>query len=204
MKKIQDIIEITDASPNDISTVAISLSEWQKTPDFNHFLRETPMTPEENNRFLRQKLSTDTSFMKIARIADRVIGILILHSFNKDHASLEESIRIDPKFSRRGIGTHLKKEVFREVLKASAVKRIISWHSAWNLGTFSTNRHCNGRILQFIENQTHLPNIGKITDDFQWEITNISEEIVNSETPRIAEEHASTILAGLKKHKIIL
>ena len=204
MKNIPENMEITDVSSKDLHTVAKSLSGWQQTPNFNNFLRETPMTPKENSQFLRQKLATDTSFIKIARIADRVIGILILHSFDEKNASLEESIRIAPEFSRRGIGTHLKREVFREALKTSGIERIISWHSAWNRGTFTTNRHCDGKILQFVENQTHLPNIGKITDDFQWEITSIPEENVDSETPRIAEENADIIIAGLKKHKIIL
>ncbi len=132
MKNILTDLRINQVTISDIQELSATLSEWQITHSFNSFLRESPMAPEENTKFILNKLSSQESFARLARVADKVVGILFLHSFDEKLGSLEESIRISPEFIRCGIGTHLKRETFREVLDTSGVERIISWHSAWN------------------------------------------------------------------------
>lgn len=83
MKTAPDQLEIMPFSDEHADELARSLSEWQKTPSFNSFLKEVPMTSEENLRFVKSKLSSKESFAHVARISNRIVGILFLHGFDE-------------------------------------------------------------------------------------------------------------------------
>lgn len=129
-----------------------------------------------------------------------VAGLMLLHSFK--HGKIEESIRVAPELQGRGIGTRLKRTSFQETLQERDIHTIISWHSAYNQGTFWTNARCGGTIADFVPDQTFLPNIRCMTDDFKWEITEIPSK--KSEIWKITEGvRKHDIIQGLQKHKFI-
>jgi hypothetical protein len=162
------------------------------------------MNIEENFSFLKHKMLWEKSRWDIIEISWKICWILLLHSFDRDEKSFEESVRISPEFQWMWFWTTLKKLVLDEVLSNNtSVEKIISRHSAFNKWTFFTNKNCWWNIVDFVANQTFLPNIWKTTDDFKWEICKVfdwkdrkNDEIFSSLNPE-------NIKDWLKKHNFI-
>lgn len=199
MKKFNESdVKIELVSKSDIDTLAHSLTKWHKTPWFMDFLKEAPMSFEENKKMLESKLNWQEAHARIILFKNRVAGIIILHSLDEKKWVMEESIRICPEHRGKWLGTELKKEAVKKALEIPWLNWIESWHSAWNKWTFWNNKHL-GKIVDFVPDQTWLQNISKQTDDFKWLLDWKWNE---SGTLIICEKNREKILAWLEKHWI--
>lgn len=197
-------IEIKELSHNKIKHVASLLTEWQKDSNFNRFLKEVPTNTQWNSNFLTKKMSWELVVAKVAKFSWEIVGIILLHSFDKKNKSLEGTLRISPDFQRKWFWTDLNKFVINDTLNNNEVDKIVSWHSAWNKWSFFVNKNCWWKIVDFVENQTFLPNIWKVTDDFKWEITKIIDwKNKDEDIKNIVIGEKDNIIFWLKKHWFI-
>jgi hypothetical protein len=95
----------------------------------------------------------------------------LFHCFDLPKREIELWFRIDPSLQHRGICSQAVKQSIAEVLSQDDIDHIVWWHSAWNTWSFGVFRKSWFKIVDFVPDQTFLPNIGKITDDFKRQIS---------------------------------
>jgi hypothetical protein len=54
-----------DLTQDTLTDMAAKLSDWQKNPQFMRFLKDTPLSPQENIKMLNAKLSEEHSVFKL-------------------------------------------------------------------------------------------------------------------------------------------
>lgn len=189
------IFDITKEDLNDLSTI---VSQWQKTQWFMRFLKESPMTPKQNLEIFKKEFDTPNcrfKSIKIDWVKDQV-WFLLFHCFNASKNEIELGFRIDPWLQHKWICTQAVRQSIWEILSTPDISNIVWWHSAWNRGSFWVFKKSWFQIIDFIPDQTFLPNIWKTTDDFQWQISIDNTPIELDKKPHIQ--------SWLKKHNLIL
>lgn len=189
------IFDITKEDLNDLSTI---VSQWQKNQWFMRFLKESPMTPKQNLEIFKKEFDTPHCMIKWIKLdwIKEVVWFLLFHCFNASKNELELGFRIDPLLQQKWICTQTTKDSIVEVLSQDIVSSIVWRHSAFNKWSFGVFRKSWFQIADFIPDQTFLPNLWKITDDFKWQISNKDTSIdLNKE---------EKIKSWLKKHNLIL
>ena len=196
-----DMIDLTQDRLADMST---KLSDWQKNTQFMKFLKDTPMSPQENIQDLQTKLTEENSVFKliIEHTKQEIIWFVLFDHFNSDDMSLESYTRVDPNRNNLWIGTQCRKKMIHELLSWTDIQKIISWHSAWNQWSFIINKKSGFRLTDFAPNQTFLPNIGKITDDFKREIDTQQIHTLPGEIVDMDKKNRDAIMQWIQKHNL--
>lgn len=182
----------------DLDGLSVLVSNWQQNNGFMRFLKETPMAPTQNLSILQKEFDTPQSIFKSIKIdgIQDVVWFLLFHCFDATNNEIELWFRIDPLLQHKGICTQAVKESIAEVLSQNDIEHIVWWHSAWNRGSFGVFRKSGFQIVDFVTDQTFLPNIEKTTDDFKWQISKGDTQIHPDKKNRIQ--------AWLKKHDLNL
>lgn len=184
--------------------VAKHVTLWQKNPKFMRFLKEKPMSIQENWRILEKEMETENCILQgiqLEGIPD-LIGFLLFHNFDKKDNCLEVWFRIDPEDQSKGICTQAVKMALHDILDRKDIETIIGWHSARNTGSFNVFKKSWFQIENFVPKQTFLPNINKVTDDFKRRINKTLAEMTDIINTNPIQ--AEIIRDGIKKHHLIL
>jgi RimJ/RimL family protein N-acetyltransferase len=166
-------IVIHDMAREELDGLSVLVSNWQQNNGFMRFLKETPMTPTQNLAILQKEFDIPQSVFKSIKIEgiQDIVWFLLFHCFDAPKKEIELWFRIDPSLQQRGICTQAVKQSIAEVLSQDDIDHVVWWHSAWNRWSFWVFRKSGFQIVDFIPDQTFLPNIGKITDDFKRQIS---------------------------------
>ena len=193
-----------DLTQDTIADMSVKLSDWQKNPQFMRFLKDTPMSPQENIQDLQNKITEEHSVFKliIEHTKQEIVWFVLFDHFNRDDMSLESYTRVDPNWNNLWIGTQCRKKMIHELLSWTDIQKIVSWHSAWNQWSFIINKRAWFRLVDFVPNNTVLPNIGKITDDFKWEITSQQLHTVSQNILDIEQKNRDIIMQWIHKHNL--
>jgi len=79
------------------------------------------------------------------------------------------------------------------LLSKDVIKKIVSFHSAWNKASFIINKRSGFKLVDFLPKQTFLPNIGEKTDDFSRELTKEQTFKPKGELVNICEDNKEKI-----------
>ena len=193
-----------DLTQDTIADMSAKLSDWQKNPQFMRFLKDTPMSLQENIKILNAKLSEKYSVFKliIEQTKQEIVWFVLFDHFNRDDRSLESYTRVDPNRNNLWIGTQCRKKMIHELLSWRDIQKIVSWHSAWNQWSFVINKRAWFRLVDFVPNNTVLPNIGKITDDFKWEIDSQQIHTMSRDILDIDQKNRDIIMQWIHKHNL--
>ena len=199
-------INIVDLRQEDLHDVASLVAKRQKTPDFMRFLKEQPMTAQQNLEIFKNEYDSPHTMFKgihVEWIQD-MVWFLLFHCFNASRNELELGFRIDPLLQKKWICTQAVKISIQEVFSQGFVDGIIGRHSAWNKGSFGVFRKSWFRIADFVPEQTFLPNIGKVTDDFKRHIPRgfLNNNEADDTNIPIHKDKIHQIHAWLQKHDI--
>lgn len=106
------------------------------------FLKDTPMSPTENQKVIETTLNNKNNIQKviIEQAKQEIIGFILFDQFNDEEQSLESYTRVDPSCKGCGIGSQCRKKIIAEVLSTTAIQKIVSRHSAWNQASFIINK----------------------------------------------------------------
>ncbi len=172
------------------------------------FIKEKPMNTKKNLHHLKQELDTEHALIRTIHTTDiqEAIGFLLLHCFDKEDKSLELGFRINPDLQRKWACSQAVKQAIHETREQGAeIQKIIGRHSAWNKWSFWVFKKNGFSLEDFVPSQTHLPNIGKTTDDFKRAINkNLFESIHNNWIIEIINPtKKELILLGLQKYNFI-
>ena len=91
-------LAIEDITQDQIEELSTILSRWQKNEQFMRFLKDVPMSPEENQNIIEAKLAEEHSIHKVIidQARQEIIGSILFDQFNGDDMSLESYTRVDP------------------------------------------------------------------------------------------------------------
>lgn len=197
---------------DDLKHLADLVAQWQQNPKFMRFLKETPMTRQENWRIFLREINTEkTKFFGIHLdwVAD-LVWFLLFHNFDKEKWTLELGFRVDPQNQSKWVCTQAVKQSLHDVLQMQWVQEIVWWHSAWNKWSFNVFKNSGFQLEKFVENQTFLPNMSNIetfmpeilvfTDDFKWRINQV---LLKTPEP-ISLENKELITKWLETHNLSL
>lgn len=195
-------INIVDLTDNMIPALSEALSEWQTNEQFLRFIKEKPMSPQENIQVITKTLAEEKSIYKLILedTQQKIIWCILFDTFDVAENSLESYTRIDPNFSKKWFGTQCRRKIISDILLWGGVEKIISRHSARNTASLIINKRAWFRLIDFVPGQTFLPNTNKMTDDFKREIT--KEDIINGTSSEIIKMNADRVNEWLKKHNL--
>jgi len=198
-------LEVQDVNENNIHLLSQELSNWQEKNQFMDFVKDIPVSPEDNLKILRETMSDWHNIQKIIieETRKQIVWFLVLDAFNEEQNSLESYMRVNPDFKGMWIWTHWRKWILEALLSKYVIKKIISFHSARNKASFIINKRSGFKLVDFLPKQTFLPNIGEKTDDFGRELT--KEQILKpkGELVDICEDNKEKIFEWLIKHDLI-
>lgn len=202
----QSEINLLDVTEDNLSELAHNISRRQTNHQFMRFLKETPMTVKQNVAILEKELSTPHCVCKWIRIngIQDIVWLILFHCFNADKKELEIGFRIDPLLQQKWICTQAVKASIAHVFSQNKIENIVGRHSAWNAGSFGVFRKSWFELADFVTNQTFLPNIGKLTDDFKWRIRQDMLTHNTHDVLDITNEKRMIIKDGLLKHQFQL
>lgn len=195
-------INIIDLTDNMVPTLSETLSEWQTNEQFLRFIKEKPMSPQENMQVIRRILAEEKAIYKLILedTQQKIVWCILFDTFETAENSLESYTRIDPNFSKKWFGTQCRRKIISDILLWGDIEKIISRHSARNTASLLINKRAWFRLIDFVPGQTFLPNINKMTDDFKREIT--KEDIINGTSSEIIKMNADRVNEWLKKHNL--
>lgn len=197
-------LEILDLKEDNIAHLSTELSDRQRDSQFMKFLKDTPATPEENFLHIQNKLQEERSIYKIIveQTKKDIVGFILFDNFTKEDESLESYTRVNPRFNGLWIGSQCRRAIIKDLLSAGDIKKIISWHSAWNTWSFIINKRAWFKLVDFVPLNTYLPNIGKTTDDFKRDIQR--DDVINPsrEVIRRDGESSRIIMQGIEQHNL--
>lgn len=195
-------IGLVEIKRDDLKNLAELVTQRQQNPKFMRFLKEAPMTRQENWRIFLREIDTEkTKFLgiKLDWITD-LVWFLLFHNFKEKEWTLELGFRIDPQNQSRWVCTQAVKQSLNKILNIEAIEEIVWWHSAWNKWSFNVFKNSWFQLEKFVANQTFLPNIWEITDDFKRRINQILLE-----SPKALKlENKESIIKWLEKHNLFL
>jgi RimJ/RimL family protein N-acetyltransferase len=200
----QRLITLTDLRREDLGMLAQKVSSWQQDPKFMRFLKEKPMSIQQNWTLFQKEMDTPHCvfiWIHLEWVAD-LVWFLLFHNFDSRDNSLELGFRIDPDDQSRGVCTQAVKKSLKDILSHDGVDRIVWWHSAFNAGSFAVFKKSGFQLEKFVPQQTFLPNLAKITDDFKWMITQSLLDSPNSLL--LCPKEQQEILAWLAAHHLSL
>jgi len=197
-------LNIQDLTQDKAEELSIRLSNRQKDKQFMKFLKDTPMSPTENQKVIETTLNNKNNIQKviIEQAKQEIIGFILFDQFNDEEQSLESYTRVDPSCKGCGIGSQCRKKIIAEVLSTTAIQKIVSRHSAWNQASFIINKRAWFRLVDFIPNKTYLPNIGKTTDDFKREIHQAQKIQCYWEPLNMEQKNIQHIMQWIQKHNL--
>ena len=91
-------LDIQDLSQDKVGELSSKLSNRQKDIQFMKFLKDTPMSPQENQHIIESKLAEEQTVHKIImdQANQEIIGSVLFDQFNAEELSLESYTRVDP------------------------------------------------------------------------------------------------------------
>ena len=192
-------ITTSDITSSDLLDLSKILSHRQSNPQFMKFLKEQPMTVEQNRLVLQRELESPHCLCKGIHLqgVQDIVWFLLFHCFNPVSKELELGFRVDPLLQKKWICTQAVRQNIVHALAPQEVGHIVGRHSAWNKGSFGVFRKSGFQIVDFVPQQTFLPNLGKTTDDFKRQISKTGHKEVYT-------EKVQQIQKGLEKHKIFI
>lgn len=193
-------ISLLPLQRGDLKELAQQVAHWQKNPLFMRFLKEQPMTAQQNLDIFYKDFDTEhCTFSGIQlHTAQDLVGFLLFHNFDERDRSLELWFRVDPENQARGVCTQAVKLYIPEILQNSAITDIVWWHSALNQWSFKVFQRSWFQLEQFVPRQTFLPNIKHLTDDFKWKINQTLLAHPSAVTPDAIER--DKIFSGVMQH----
>jgi len=201
-----DTIENT----SELKKIARNLANRQKNDNFVRFLKEKPMSIEENLNRLESKLKNPHAkiFSITTEWENELLWVFFLHNFSAENKSLELWWRINPKKQQKWLWSRSIKQITEKTLSKWEITQIETRHSALNKWSFWTMRNNNFTIDNFIEKQTFLTNSNIRTDDFRWTKSSSEKEIMTVLDEKKSElklntENNKQILFWLNKHSFI-
>ena len=198
-------LEVQDVNENNIHLLSQELSNWQEKNQFMDFVKDIPVSPEDNLKILRETMSDWHNIQKIIIEETRrqIVWFLVLDAFDEEQNSLESYMRVNPDFKGMWIWTIWRKWILEALLSKDVIKKIVSFHSAWNKASFIINKRSGFKLVDFLPKQTFLPNIGEKTDDFSRELTKEQTFKPKGELVNICEDNKEKIFEWLIKHDLI-
>ena len=96
-------ISTSDITSSDLQDLSKLLSHRQSNPQFMKFLKEHPMTPEQNHAILQRELDSPHCLCKGIHLqgVQEIIGFLLFHCFNPTTQELELGFRVDPSLQKK-------------------------------------------------------------------------------------------------------
>ena len=197
-------LNIQDLTQDKVEELSNKLSNRQKDQQFMKFLKDTPMSPQENQNIIETKLTEEGSIHKVIidQTSQEIIGSVLFDQFHSDDMSLESYTRVDPSYKGGWIGSQCRKAIIAEILSSTDIQKIISRHSARNQWSFIINKRAWFRLLDFIPHQSYLPNIGKTTDDFKREIHKGQRIQPYGEIVAMEQKNIQRIMEWIRKHNV--
>lgn len=197
-------INITDIHQDELHDLSVLVANRQKNAEFMRFLKEQPMTAKQNLEIFQKEFDAPHTLFRgihVEWIQD-MVWFLLFHCFNAPKNEIEIGFRVDPLLQKKWICTQAVQESIAEVLAGWTIDTIVGWHSARNRGSFGVFRKSWFELADFVANQTFLPNIGKITDDFKRQISKESHSIGHADANSIPihQEYTQRIHEWLQKH----
>jgi len=91
-------LDIQDLTQDKITELSSKLSNRQKNDQFMRFLKDTTMSPKENQYIIEAKLAEEKNIHKIIidQASQEIIGSVLFDQFNAEELSLESYTRVDP------------------------------------------------------------------------------------------------------------
>jgi len=199
-------INIVDLRQEDLGDVASLVAKRQKNPDFMRFLKEQPMTAQQNLELFKKECDSPHTMFKWIHVEwiQDMVGFLLFHCFNPAKNELELGFRIDPLVQKKWICTQAVKASIQEVFSQGFIDGIVGRHSARNKGSFWVFRKSWFQIAEFVPNQTFLPNMGKVTDDFKRHRTRgcLKNNDTDTTSIHIHKDKIRQIHTWLQKHDL--
>ena len=93
-------LDIQDLTPNKVEELSTKLSNRQKDLQFMKFLKDIPMSPQENQNIIEAKLAEKQTLHKVIidQTSQEIIGSVLFDQFHRDTMSLESYTRVDPSY----------------------------------------------------------------------------------------------------------
>lgn len=212
MKNIQTIIHIERTSHDMLPEIAQHNEERQKNKEFMRFLKETPQTKNQNLPHLQKLINKQKgAIFAVLNEDGNIIGSIMINWFNPKNGEAEIWFRVDPNQQLHGVCSQAVALSLEELFLDEEIKSVTGRHSCLNKWSFHVFRKNEFIIEKYVPEQTFLPNIKTLTDDFKRIKANTHSDIIipkntlikQWKTIHIAKNQEENIKDWLIKHNII-